>query len=80
MPTVKTNQPAAVPIAGDVSKGTATGAADSPPENPSAGGSYIRNPDTGELTCVTPATGPASTAPRVQDPVTGVITRIKRKE
>lgn len=42
---------------------------------PQAGGSYTRDPATGELSCATPATAPAPPMRKVQDPVTGAITK-----
>lgn len=43
---------------------------------PQAGGSYVRDPATGELTCATPATADRPAMRKVQDPVTGAITRV----
>lgn len=43
---------------------------------PAAGGSYTRDPATGALTCATPATADRAAMRKVQDPVTGAITRV----
>jgi hypothetical protein len=59
-----------------------TAAADVPAQpiaNPAAGGSYVVDPATGERTCVMPATAHVATR-KVQDPVTGVITRVPVQE
>ena len=44
--------------------------------NPAEGGSYTLDPATGELTCATPATADRPAMRKVQDPVTGAITRV----
>lgn len=64
-PAIATNTPAA----------DAPAAASADIAEPQAGGSYTRDPATGELTCVTPATAPAPATRKVQDPATGAITR-----
>lgn len=56
---------------------TGDGSAAAPEQNPAIGGSYTRDPHTGELTLVQAATAPAPPMRKVQDPVTGAITRIK---
>lgn len=72
MPKTTSPEKTAAQAPGDATGGAAT----APQPDPAAGGSYSRDPATGALTLVEPATQPAPAARKVQDPVTGAITRV----